>query len=452
MEVKLRVGVIVTGSEALKSERGSNIYHDMISKTEKLGVEVVGFDKPLSQGAGVSKQASLFFSKNNVDLLLVIEGTWTYDNLLIDVTRFLDCPVIFWATPETFNVPFPQTCTLVGITQTCGTLVKIGKKIKIILDDIYSEEGFNKFKDYVNVLSGIKKLQFSKIGVIGGSRCPGMLDTSFHELELRNQVGPEVVFVPSSDLIKEINTVSDSEAAKAEKEMIPQDQVENVEQEIMLQSMKVYIATKKIVHEYGLDAATYKCWPDLRNVNICSPCFTLSKLSDEGIPLACEGDAMGAVSMYILQLLTGKNVYLGDFLKADKKTNIAQYFHCGAASSNLAEEKGKILYRKNAQYSDYDWINGLIVDFPLKPGRVTFARVGEIKAKYGIVTYTGEAVETDMFVRGNPAKVKLDHDSEDVVNGLIQNGAGHHQIAVHGDVLDKIELLCEFSKLDLTML
>ena len=164
-----------------------------------------------------------------------------------------------------------------------------------------------------------------------------------------------------------------------------------------------------------------------------------------------QGDTRGAVSMYILHLLTGRNVYLGDFLKADIKTNEAQYFHCGAASSNLAGDRKRFIYRKNAQYSDYDWINGLIVDFPLKPGRITFARIGEIKAKYRMVTYTGEAVETDMFVRGNPARIKLDSNAEDVVNGLIQNGSGHHQIAVHGDFLDKIKLFCEFSNLDVIM-
>jgi len=452
MKVKLTVGVVVTGSEALKSEKGANIYEYMVDKISSLGVEVVGFDKPISQGAGVSKQASLFFSKNNVDLLLVIEGTWTYDNLLIDVTKFLNCPIIFWATPETFNVPFPQTCTLVGITQTCGTLVKMDKKIKVILDDIYREEGFNKFKNYIHILSIIKKLQFTNIGLIGGSRCPGMLDTSFHELELRKQIGPEVIYVPSSDLLSEINSITDAQAEKVQKELIPDDQIENVEKDIMLQSMKIYIATKKLVEDYELDAVGYKCWPDLRHANICSPCFTLSKLSDEGIPCACEGDTMGAVSMYILQLLTGRNVYLGDFLKADTKTNEAQYFHCGAASSNLAKDKKEIIYRKNAQYSDYDWIDGLIVDFPLKPGRITFARIGEIKSKYRMVVYTGEATETDMFVRGNPARVKLDSSAEDVVNGLIQNGSGHHQIAVHGDILDNLKLFCEFLNLDLAVL
>lgn len=452
MDIKLRVGLVVTGSESLKSEKSANIYGYLREKISHLGIEVVGFDKLINQDAGVSKEASYFFSRNNIDLLLVIQGTWTYDNLLIDVTQFLQCPIIFWATPEEFNVPFPQTCTLVGITQTCGTLVKMGKNIRVFLDDINGEKGFKKFKKIINILSLVKKLQFSNIGLIGGSRCPGMLDTSFHELELRRQIGPEVIYIPSSNLIRDVNSIKDLEAEKAQKEFIPSSQIENVEENIMLQSMKIYLATKKIARDLNLDAIAYKCWPDLKNQNVCSPCFTLSKLSDEGIPCACEGDIMGAVSMYILQQLTGRNIYLGDFLKADTETNIAQYFHCGAASSNLAIDKEKIVYRKNAQYSDYDWINGLIVDFPLKPGRITFARVGEMKAQYKMVTYTGKALETDMFVRGNPAKVKLDSTSEEVINGLVQNSCGHHQIAVHGNIIEDLRLLCELLKLQLVEL
>jgi L-fucose isomerase-like protein len=158
---------------------------------------------------------------------------------------------------------------------------------------------------------------------------------------------------------------------------------------------------------------------------------------------ACEGDVTGAVSMLMLHWLTGKNVYLGDLLKIDNDTNETLYFHCGAKSTNLAETKGEIEYRRHAE-DEGVWKPGLTVEFPLKPGSISFARIGEIKGQYKMVVYTGNAVKSDMFVRGNPARIILDKNPEYIVNGLIENASEHHQIAVHGEISEELKVLCEF--------
>jgi L-fucose isomerase-like protein len=372
----------------------------------------------------------------------VIAGTWTYDNFLIDTVEFLTCPVVFWSPPDPLNTPFPRIGSLVGAIQNCGVLTKIVKKVKIILDEIDSERGLAKLKMYLNIATTIKRLKMASVGLIG-TRTPGMLDTAFHELELRNQIGPEVVHIGIGELLEGINTISDIEANEEIAALIDSAKVMNVQDEIMVESLKIYLATKNIVNKYDLDGVAFKCWPDLKNHNVCSPCYTLSKLSDGGIMSACEGDVTGAVSMLILHWLTGKNVYLGDLLKINNETNETLYFHCGAKSTNLAEKKEEIEYRMHAE-DEGVWKPGLTVEFPLKPGNITFARIGEIKGQYKMVVYTGNAVKSDMFVRGNPAKIILNKNPEYIVNGLIENSSEHHQIAVHGEISEELKIFCEF--------
>ena len=167
MKSKLRLGLVLTASEVLDSRKSREDIRKIREKIKNFDIELINFEEPLIN-RNVSKGASDFFHKNNVDLLLVIAGTWTYDNFLIDTTEFLTCPVVFWSPPDPLNTPFPQVGSLVGAIQNCGVLTKIGKKVRIILDEIDSERGFEKIKMYLRYLQKIKKKllktihQFSK--------------------------------------------------------------------------------------------------------------------------------------------------------------------------------------------------------------------------------------------------------------------------------------------------
>jgi L-fucose isomerase-like protein len=444
MKEKLRLGLVLTASEALDSRKSKEDVNKIRKKIQDLDVELIDFVEPLLNRS-ISKKAGDFFHRNNVDLLLVMAGTWTYDNFIVDTMEFLNCPVVFWSPPDPLGTPFPRIGSLVGAIQNCGVLTKMGKKVKIILAEIDSVIGFEKLKSCVAITGTIQWLKFASVGIIG-TRTPGMLDTAYHELELKNQVGPEVVHIGIGDLIKNIDEISAKEANTEVKNAIDRSRIRDIDEGTLIESMKIYLATRRLVDEYDLNAIAFKCWPDLKSNNICSPCYTLSRLSDEGIMSACEGDVTAAVSMLILYWITGNHVYLGDLLKINNTTNEALYFHCGAKSSYLAENKNEIEYRRHAE-SEGVWKPGLTVDFPLKPGRVTFSRIGEIRGKYRMVVYTGNAVNSDRFVRGNPAKIILDKNPEEIVEGLIANGSEHHQIAVHGNEADRLKIFCEFLNL-----
>ena len=128
MDIKLRIGVVVTGEEALDKESPRRALSAVLKRLNTLNnIEKITFEETLSN-SDVSKKASKYFSENNVDVLLIVAGTWTQDNFLIDVLKFLNCPVICWVPPDPLGVEFPTTGALVGAVQSCGVLVRIGKK------------------------------------------------------------------------------------------------------------------------------------------------------------------------------------------------------------------------------------------------------------------------------------------------------------------------------------
>ena len=67
----------------------------------------------------------------------------------------------------------------------------------------------------------------------------------------------------------------------------------------------IYQRLKQIVQRYDLQGVTLRCF-DLLSTVKNTGCIALSKLNDEGIPAACEGDIPTLLTMMIVKRLTGE--------------------------------------------------------------------------------------------------------------------------------------------------
>ena len=67
----------------------------------------------------------------------------------------------------------------------------------------------------------------------------------------------------------------------------------------------IYQRLKEIVGKYRLDGVTLRCFDLLTTVKNTG-CIALSKLNDEGVPAACEGDIPTLLTMMICKRLTGE--------------------------------------------------------------------------------------------------------------------------------------------------
>ena len=66
----------------------------------------------------------------------------------------------------------------------------------------------------------------------------------------------------------------------------------------------VYERLKEVVKKYDLQGVTLRCFDLLTTVKNTG-CIALSKLNDEGIPAACEGDVPTLLTMMVCKKLTG---------------------------------------------------------------------------------------------------------------------------------------------------
>ena len=67
----------------------------------------------------------------------------------------------------------------------------------------------------------------------------------------------------------------------------------------------IYARLKELVQQYNLQGVTLRCFDLLTTVKNTG-CIALSKLNDEGIPAACEGDIPTLLTMMVCKKLTGE--------------------------------------------------------------------------------------------------------------------------------------------------
>jgi L-fucose isomerase-like protein len=73
------------------------------------------------------------------------------------------------------------------------------------------------------------------------------------------------------------------------------------------------------------------------------------------------------------------------------------------------------------------------LEFVMRPGRMTFSRLGPIGEDYRLLIVTGEVIPTPMLVRGNNMLVRTDLPVRQVVERIIERGIEHHYSATYGD-------------------
>jgi len=400
----------------------------------RLDVElVVPADKAIS-----SVQEALTACKKcieaDVDLALVFFCSWSNEEIPNTVAMELpNYPMVCWSIPSP-----PELISPCGLITAASNFKHLGKKFSYILGGIDDEKVMSRIYKLSKAASVAKKLKRARIGVVGYN-CPGMIDATFNEIEMRS-LGPEVVHLSLADLIDRSAAIDERKALQDAEQLIAKvgKVVEPTKREIA-DAVKVYYALRGMAEAHRLDAIAVRCWPELREQRKMLPCYGLSRLSDEGIMGVDESDVTGGITQLIGYWLTGVPSFNGDLSAIFPEENAIQLWHCGAASTKLASGWQDIHIRDHAQVGV-----SVEVEFPLKPGRVTLAKLTRpIAGKYSMLIASGNVLQVSQRTRGNPANIRLDIPVEKFVDAIINEGVEHHIIVVYGDIKEELMILCD---------
>ena len=83
----------------------------------------------------------------------------------------------------------------------------------------------------------------------------------------------------------------------------------------------------------------------------------------------------------------------------------------------------------------------------MRAGRVTFSRLGPVGEAFRLLIVTGEAVPTDMLLRGNNLLMRTDLPVRQVIDGIIERGIEHHYSLTYGDLRRDLVEFCSWTRI-----
>ena len=402
------------------AERAPQAAKQLADLLRGLGCEVLSFGS--IETADQAVKAGLKGIEAHIDAFVFSPVCWYEDYYVLDFIEECPVPLFFWPLPGM------ETGALCGVQQQVHFLKKLSRPLDAVFGEFSNTECLERLKEFLRAVGLHKRLRRARIG-FGGHRVVGMTDTAIDEHMLKKTIGPRVVPLDLPEIINDSQNLKGDQAADLWKTISGRAAQNKISDEEGTLAMATYLILKKNADRFGLDAMTIGCYPHLMGI----VCLAASLLSDDGIPMSCEGDLNGAVGMLMLSILTGGPTHSTDWLEPLEDGSII-CTHCGSGSFDLAESKDKIVI-DHVRLMD----RGGCVLFPTKPGPVTFVGTDPIPGGYRIALMEGEAIKTDMVFPGNPVRTVFDKPMPRILQWIFDEGIGHHWMIGHGHVSGDIK-------------
>jgi L-fucose isomerase len=407
-------------------------------KLQEVGLEVIRFPRQVQTTEDVLGAAKSL--RDKVDCMIYLPGSWIYVPMIATPAIDVPMPIILWGVPHLVLGTSVVSCIL------HGSLDELGINHKFVYGFPEESDVINEIATYAKAAMVVNRMKGSKYGLIGG-RCMYMYTAIPDLIQMKSLFGVETVHIDEYQLILEAEKILDEKARSFLKDVIRKEfgKIQPSE-DIMMKSVKLYFALKKVINQYDLDFAGVKCMPEVVS-NYVSYCLAVSLMNDEGVVVACECDTNAALTMQIMHLLTSQPVGFADVFHFDKQKKILRLVNCGTLATELAKSRKDVDW--GLQYEFIGEKRGATTVFCCKPGRVTLARLSRIKGEYVMHIATGEAFEQpkERFKEARDvwphAFIKLDGDPET----FIQNCRSNHMHFVYGDFKKELIAICSLLKI-----
>ncbi|MGC1392461.1 MAG: hypothetical protein WA816_15605 [Bacteroidales bacterium] len=203
------------------------------------------------------------------------------------------------------------------------------------------ERQIDTFDKVCKIVNGMKRMT---VGAIG-ARTTAFKTVRYDELALQ-KYGITTEVLDLSEVfsrVRKLDIASSSAKEKAETlknytnfNKVPEKPFENL--------VRFGVVIDEIIKEYNLNTLALRCWLEMEIDFGIAPCVLLSEINDRGFPAACELDICNAITMYGLNLASGKPVTCLDWNNNyGEDPDKCILFHCGPVPQSLMTAKGEVI-------------------------------------------------------------------------------------------------------------
>lgn len=402
------------------------------------GAELVGGPELLFDAEAAGRAVDTL-REARLDLLLVMQVTFTDATMTVRLGEAIDAPLLLWSFPEPRDGDRLRLNSLCGINLAAHALGRAGRRYAYQHLAAQDPRAVETVRSMAAVGDVVKRLKGTRLGVIGSH--PEGFDTCTYDPErLRALAGVQVEPVALDGFLARAGDIEDGRIAPV-RERLERDlgDLGEMEAEPLAKSMKAYLGLRDLAEEKGYSAMAVRCWPEFFTDYGCAACGAMAMMNEDRVPCGCEADVHGTLTTLILQWLVDAPTFMADLVNVDEDDDSAVFWHCGLAPTSFADEAGE---RRATIHTNRK--KPLLNEFTLKPGRVTFARLSQSRNMLRLVTGRGEMLRAPMSYTGTSGVARFDRPVREVLDTVMAEGLEHHYSIAYGDVVPQLEHLARY--------
>jgi len=386
------------------------------------------------------------------DFILLLHGGFTMG----DVARTIAAAPVragFWSVPEPRLTGDIQLNTFVSLNMSLSIARQV-RDLRTAPVQWYrgapdAPDLVQRLRTTLRALRAAKALEGARIGIVGG------LAMTFYNMEistnaLRQRLGVDIAHHDMRELTRRMAAQDGARVAAEVEAMCAAAPVDGVTDAQMELTGRAALALRDIANENGYHALAVSDWPALQDDPGMHPgaAFSWLEESDE-LPVASEGDALGAVTQLVAKAVSGRVGYLLDMAEPDPDAGQILMWHGGGGPLHFADETGArwVNHPTLGRAPGQNRICGTIADLVFRDGPVTVFRVARDAAALFEMTAESRRRDPSGFTgcRGWIESFRIageDASLDEVVATVMAHGLEHHFILIPGD---EAAVLAEFA-------
>ena len=452
--MKSTLGVIFGNRDFFPDHLVTEARKEINNLFEKLEIKSVMLSEEDSKLGGVEtyqearKCAELFKqNREEIDGVLVVLPNFGDEKGVADTLKLagLDVPVLLQGYPDDLNKldPVNRRDAFCGKISVANNLYQYGYKYSLTSKHV-CRPGDKSFildlKKFVAVCRVVNGLKNARIGAVGAR--PGAFNTVRYSEKILERTGISVTTIDFSEILGNANKLSGDDR-------VVKEQIEKIKayaptgstpDKSLVQIAKLDVVLREFVEENELDATAIQCWTSLQKNFGCNVCTSMSMMSEDMLPSACEVDVTGTLTMYAMQLASGSPSALVDwnnnYADDDEKCVL---FHCGNWAKSFLPDmqisNAPILGTSVGVENTYGALEGRAPASPL-----TFGRISSDDTRGVMKAYIGEGNLTDDELKtfGSRAVAQIPN-LQGLMQHICRNGFEHHVVMNASNTADILE-------------
>ena len=374
-----------------------------------------------------------------LDLIVIFQATFADSSMVKTVAEALDIPLFLWAVPEPHTGKRLRLNSFCGINLAGQALTRADEWYDYIYADPDDPAVIEKIESLARAGRVWRLLRSARLGRVGEN--PDGFETCLLDAPaLKERFGVDVVqYDLQDDIFRRVREV-DPVQTQSIRDSLNQQVVnlDDMEPASTQKSLSTYYTLHDLAKEENLDGFAVRCWPEFFTELGCAACGAMSMLTDEMTPCSCEADVNGAITQLMLQWLSSSPAFLTDMVSVDPEQDAIVLWHCGLAPLSMAdpEKEKRVTIHSNRELP-------LLMEFSLKPGRVTTARLSEASGDYVLVVGSGDIVRGPQSFSGTSGLLRFDKPANQIIDMILYEGLEHHIAITYGDYLDELCMLAD---------